>query len=201
MRTFRTVQGTPGCRIFHALSLILLYLGVMVASPAFLPAESDPSQGSEYDVKAVFLYNFTRYLQWPEDSNIDQFDITVLGESPILASLEEIAGKKTVDTLPIDVHTCRNVRDIGHPRILFISRSASRWFPDVLRETSGTDILVVGEKEGLAKQGAAINFILKGGHIKFEINEDALEEAQIQVSSQLLKLAIRVSPRHPENGS
>ncbi len=146
----------------------------------------------EYEVKAVFLYNFTRYLQWPEEPEGEAFAIAVLGESGIVEPLRAIAGQKTVGSLPIVVRQCAAVEEIGRPRILFVARSAVLQLPRVLEKTRGTSILIVGEAEGLGSRGVAVNFVLRDGAVKFEMNERALDDARIQVGSQLLKLAILV---------
>ncbi len=171
----------------------------MLAIAAAFPAagrssELPPAQAStyEYDVKAVFLYHFTRYLAWPEEIAPEAFTIVVLGASDIIAPLQEIARKKTVDRTPIVVRQCFEVERIGHPRILFIAKSAASSIARAVEETRGTDILTVGETEGLCAQGVAVNFVQKDGTIKFEMSAKALKEARIQISSQLLKLAVLV---------
>lgn len=176
-------------------SLTLIVLGIAMA---FLSAArgSGPAQAQtstyEYDIKAVFLYHFTRYLQWPEETEPEVFTIVVLGESRIVSPLQEIAKKKTVGPTPIEVRQCLEIGQIGRPRILFIAKSAVPRINQVLEKTRGTDILTVSEVEGLDTRGIAVNFVERGGAIKFEMSEKMLKEAHIQASSQLLKLAILV---------
>jgi hypothetical protein len=178
-------------------------LGIALASAAAVPSP-EPAQGEtsirEYDIKAVFLYHFTRYLQWPEDAEPEVFTIAVLGESGIVAPLQDIAKRKTVGTTPIVVRPCSEIGQIGRPRILFIAKSALPRIDQVLEKTRNTDILTVGEAEGLAARGVAVNFVLREGTVKFEINEKTLTEARIQIGSQLLKLAIRVEDDTRRNG-
>jgi hypothetical protein len=181
----------PKTRVRYPVSLILLgivWTSLTAAQVSGL-AQRDSST-YEYDVKAVFLYHFTRYLQWPEDIKPEVFTIVVLGESEIIAPLQEIAKKKTVGAIPIEVRQCFELEEIGRPRILFISKSVVPKLSQVLEKTRGTDILTVGEAEGLGLRGVAVNFVLREGTIKFEMNEKAIKEARIQISSQLLKLAI-----------
>jgi hypothetical protein len=155
------------------------------------PAQGDPA-AYEYDVKAVFLYHFTRYLQWPKPIEPDVFTIVVLGKSGIVAPLQEIARKKAVGSKPIVVRQCLEIGQIGHPHILFIARSAVRELSQVLEMTRGTDILTVSEMEGLGMRGVAVNFVERDGNVKFEMNEKLLKDTRIQIGSQLLKLAILV---------
>ncbi len=146
----------------------------------------------EYDVKAVFLYNFARYVRWPESLESEGLTIVVFGESPIVPPLQEIAGKKAAGRTPLVVRQCLELGRIGRPRILFIAGSAVSKIDGILEEVRGADVLMVGETEGLVARGVAINFVERDGTIKFEVSERRLKEAGIQVSSQLLKLAILV---------
>lgn len=175
-------------RALAALSVVTL-----VFPPAALAFEnSQNSSPSESAVKAVFLFNFTRYLMWPEENGLAYCPIVVLGDSGIFAPLQEIAGKITAGPIPIRVRQCSDFEDVGLPRILFISDSAAARLPAALDKFRGTDTLIVGETEGLAARGAAINFVLRDEAVKFEINIKALEDAGIQASSQLLRLAILI---------
>ncbi len=156
-------------------------------------AQAEASAAAEYDVKAAFLYHFTRYLQWPKAAEPDSFTIVVVGKSGIVAPLQEISRKKTVGSMPIVVRQCFDVAQIGHPRIVFLAKSAVSKLSQVLEKTQGTDILTVGETEGLGARGVPVNFVERDGNVKFEMNEGLLRESRIQVGSQLLKLAILVN--------
>jgi len=172
------------------LAFLALTLVIPPAAPAFEKAQD--SSASESAIKAVFLFNFTRYLDWPEDNGLAYCPIAVLGDSGIFAPLQEIAEKKTVSSTPIQVRRYKEIKDVGLPRILYISDSAASRLPAVLEKFRGTDTLIVGETEGLAARGAAINFVLRDEAVKFEINVKALKDAGIEISSQLLKLAILI---------
>jgi hypothetical protein len=167
------------------LSLILLLTG---------PSFSAPPEAAqrESEVKAVFLFNFTRYLTWPEDNGLPYCPIAVLGDSEIVVPLRNIAERKPAGPLPIQIRQSSSLQDIGLPRILFISDSAAAELPAVLDKFRGTDTLIVGETEGLAARGAAINFVIRDESVKFEINLKALKDAGIQAGSQLLRLAILI---------
>lgn len=179
----RRVRKPPA--VFLAAAFVLT-----AAGPAF-PSDLIAGQ-AEAEVKAVFLFNFLRYLVWPEDNGLAYCPIVVLGDSPVFEPLQDIAGKKAAGPVPIQVRRCASLQDAGLPRILFISDSAASLLPEALEKFRGTDTLIVGETEGLAVRGAAINFVLREDTVKFEINVDALKAARIQAGSQLLRLAILV---------
>ena len=163
-----------------------------LAGVAFGQAAGNPPP-SEYDIKAVFLYHFTRYVAWPEDAPAEAVSIVVFGESEITAPLLEIAKKKTVGPKPLFVRQCLDPAQIGRPQILFIAKSKTARLAQILKETEGTDILTVGEAAGLARaQGVAINFVLQDNAVRFEISEKAVSRTRLKIGSQLLKLAILV---------
>jgi len=151
-----------------------------------------PKAQAESEVKAVFLVNFLRYLEWPEENGLPFCPIVVLGDSPIFEPLREISEKNKPGMIPIQVRRCADLDDAGFPRILFLSPSSASLLPKVLDKFRGKDTLIVGETEGLAARGAAINFVLREETVKFEVSVKALKAAGIQAGSQLLRLAILV---------
>jgi hypothetical protein len=157
-----------------------------------LADQANAAVASEYDVKAVFIYHFTRYLKWPQAESPGPFEVVILGESAIVAPLRAIAMKETAQGRPIAIRPITDIELLGQPQILFIARSAMSRLSDVLRRTQGRPILTVSEEEGLAARGMAVNFVLRGESVKFEINEGALRESDIKAGSQLLRLAILV---------
>ena len=168
---------------------------VFLSGPPAVPAGKTlvtDTSASEAAVKAVFLYHFIRYLQWPGEFDREPCPIVVLGDSAIWEPLQEIAAKKTNGSVLLRVRRCAELKDTGRPRILFLSDSSAFLLPEALEKFRGTSVLVVGETEGLARRGAAINFVLRDDRVKFEINLEALKKAGIQAGSQLLRLAILV---------
>ncbi|HPH44105.1 MAG TPA: YfiR family protein [Candidatus Aminicenantes bacterium] len=168
---------------------------VFLSGPPAVPAGKTlvtDTSASEAAVKAVFLYHFIRYLQWPGEFDREPCPIVVLGDSAIWEPLQEISEKKTNGSVLLLVRRCEELKDAGRPRILFLSDSSAFLLPEALEKFRGTSVIVVGETEGLARRGAAINFVLRDEHVKFEINLDALKQAGIQAGSQLLRLALLV---------
>lgn len=178
----------------HLGALALAAGGVLGIAPLhMLPLSAAASReitAQEYQVKAVFIYHFTRYLQWPQLDPSGSFEIAVLGDSAIVPPLQDIAARRTVSERLIVIRRIADLGSLGQPQILFLAAPASSHLPQVLAATRGKAILTIAEEEGLAVQGVAVSFVLREGAVKFEINEDALRETGIQPSSQLLKLAI-----------
>lgn len=148
---------------------------------------------SEYAVKAAFLYNFTKFVEWPASAFEDErsgFRICVLGEDPFGKSLRDVsdgpvAGRKVtlVGMANLKPESCH---------ILFISRSEKGRIHQVLQDLGTAPVLTVADTDGFLDEGGIINFKLEGSKVRFEINQQAAERAGIKISSKLLGLATQV---------
>lgn len=147
-------------------------------------------QAKEYNLKAAFVYNFTKYIDWKEPSDQNEFIIGVIGSSPINDPLAEIVKTETVDNKKITVKRFSKPADITFCHILFISQNSSVPLDDILTKTTGKGILIISEQDGYAELGTAINFVIVNHKLKFEANVKAINAAGLTASSQLLKLAI-----------
>ncbi|PWU03934.1 MAG: DUF4154 domain-containing protein [Terriglobia bacterium] len=146
----------------------------------------------EYQVKAFFLYNFTRYVEWPAqrfNSPSDPLVICVLGQNPFGNALEEAVKGKAVDGRTLVV---RGLSDLHPPctcHILFVSASERKRFQAAAGVVRTAGVLTVGEAEGFVNDGGVINFKLDDGKVRFEINVEAAAQEQLHISSKLLSLA------------
>jgi hypothetical protein len=147
------------------------------------------AQGTkEADLKAVFIYNFIRYIEWDSSSLKNDFVIGVIGNSRVTKSLSEIARTKTAKNKKIIVRVYEKPEHIEACHILFISR----WIPYSLSsvlDQAGKGTLTIGEQPGYAKMGTAFNFVVDRDKLRFEVNLRALYLAGLKAGSQLLKLA------------
>ncbi len=166
-----------------------LLLALLLAVPAFLGAQA----ASEYDVKAAFLYNFTKFVDWPPSAFPDpnSLRICVLGEDPFGKSLRSIAGEQVGGHKLIVTQTDAISRPAGC-QVLFISRSERERLPQVLAAIKDAPVLTVGDTNGFADHGVIINFVLEGSKVRFEVNTDSADRAGLKISSKLLQLAKRI---------
>lgn len=148
------------------------------------------AQGSEQEanLKAAFIYNFTKYIDWGKYNDKDEFVIDVLGDSAIAASLEQIAKEKTVNDKRIVIHQLENLSQAEDCNILFISRNSRLSLKKILPAIP-KGVLTISEQPGYAEQGTAFNFIILNNKLKFEANLKAISSAGLKAGSQLLKLA------------
>ena len=151
------------------------------------------SLDQESSLKAVFIYNFTRYIEWdPSADEKSDFIIGVIGQSGISTALSDIAKSKTVGNRKIIIRIYNTPEEITPCNILFIPAKLSFPLHSILnRVNRGT--LTVSEEEGAAREGTEINFVIRHDKLKFESNLQAISTAGLKASSELLKLAIIVN--------
>lgn len=170
---------------------ILAIAALVHAAPA---PEGPQEAASEYDVKAAFLYNFTKFVEWPAAAFHDDrgaMRLCVLGDDPFGSSLGEIA-EGDVAGRRLTVWRFRAMKDPATCQILFVSRSETGRLPQILRSVRDAPVLTVGDTQGFLEQGGIVNFIREGSKVRFEISQESAERAGIKISSRLLRLAVRV---------
>lgn len=154
----------------------------------------------EYKVKAAFLYNITKFIDWPAsrfgDTN-SPIVIGILGPDPFGPLLEETFREKKVDGHPFLIQRVTSANAARDCHVLFISRLHKESIREVARSLQGEAILTVGESDRFARQGGMINFILVKDHVNLEINVGALEGVGLRASSKILSLATIVKPDAP----
>lgn len=153
---------------------------------------SNYSLAQKEKYESLFIYNFTKYIKWPDNYNEGRFIIGVIGNSDIYGSLETMANskKKTGTGATIEVKKYESLEDIEDCNILFISDDAIENLSDIEEATSGKPVLIITDTPGMATQGSIINFVEKDGKIKFELNQAKAESRKLIVSSSLSTLAI-----------
>lgn len=162
----------------------------LLATALLLVAASAQAQdvALEYRVKAAYLLNFARFVDWPPAAFKDRepFQICVAGRNPFGGELAEMVRSETLAGRALAVRVIRD--DAASCHLLFIPRGiAARRF---LRQVSGDPTLTVGESPGFLGQGGHINFVLDGGNVRFQISQAAAMRQRLTISSRLLKLAV-----------
>lgn len=165
-----------------------------MAQPA-LPADVGTVPAGEYEVKAAFVYNFTRFVQWPQARASGPLDICVMGEDPFGSALDEAVENKHVGGRPIAVTRLSETDTASACEVLFISSSEHDRVERIVETLADSPVLTVGDVEDFAERGGMINLTERGSHVRFEINVDALERAGLRASSRLLRLATIVGEK------
>jgi hypothetical protein len=174
-------------------------LPLLVALLSFGPllSTSAPTQneGLEYDVKAAFLLNFSRYVTWPPDRLKPPFRICVYGSNPFGRRLTDAVRGERWQEQSIDVRVLETLAEGRACHILYVPAAAG----DVLGDHWPVDAratLTVGEHENFLTEGGMIRFFLEDNRVRFSINQMTAEAAGLQISSRLLRLARTVVPQH-----
>ena len=150
------------------------------------------AQINEYQVKALFLYNFARYVEWPSHSfkaPNDPIVICVLGQNPFGRGLDEAVSGKVVDGRPFVVRQISDLPAGGSCHILFVNWSEQKRFRSWAQKLEGSGVLTVGETRGFTAGGGVINLKLEDGKVRFEIDVDIARQQHLRISSKLLRLA------------
>jgi hypothetical protein len=147
---------------------------------------------SEYQVKAAYLFNFLKFVEWPEESFADPLApivIGVVGEDPFGNALPQVVVGKTVQGRDLVIRIYRPGEDLRGAHILFISASERKRLPMILSSLHGSSVLTVADTAGFLDAGGMIQFLNENGRVRFAINVDATGRAKLKMSSKLLSLA------------
>lgn len=158
----------------------------------FFSLSSGKANDPNAKIKVIFIYNFTKYIEWPDNYKQGDFIIGVLGESDLIGELSNLAQTKSIGSQKCVVKSFASVKEITKCHMLYIPQEKSDLFKDVLKKASGMNTLIITEKEGLARQGAVINFVSVDNKQKFELNKTNAGKYGLKVSSNLSTLAIIV---------
>ena len=171
---------------------------VALAAALLLRATAAAELASEYQVKAVFVFNFSHFVDWPAQSFTaanEPFVIGILGGDPFGARLDEAVRGERVTDHPLIVRRFRSIDEIEDCQILFIDRSEVGELGRIVSAVNHRSILTVSEIDQAAQRGVIIQFATEDNHIRLKINLDAAHAAGLSISSKLMDLAVMVRGR------
>jgi hypothetical protein len=145
----------------------------------------------EYEIKAAYLYNFIKYIDWPAQglpTGSDTITIGVIGGNPFGPALATLDGKM-VKGRKLVIKEAVRLEDLPSCQIVFVSPSEAQRMQEILNASNEAKVLTVSEVEGFAARGGIINFIEERNKVRFEINAEAAKRKGFVISSELLKLA------------
>ena len=159
-------------------------------------AEPRAAAAPEYAIKAVFLYNLVKYTDWPPASPLSDpskpIVLAVIGDDPFGDTLDEAVRDRTVRGRPVVIVRTSDLKALKSVHVAFISASESARAGELVSSLAARSVLTVGDTESTARAGVAVNFIMVQGKVRFDVNQAATKRRNIELSSQLLKLARRV---------
>jgi hypothetical protein len=179
------------------LTLWLILPALLLELSFNLPVQTPTS--SEYQVKAVFLFNFTQFVEWPASAFPNEkapLVIGVLGEDPFGLFLDETVQGEKVNGHPLVVRRFQRAEDTGPCHILFINWGKGDKLKQLLADLKGRSVLTVSDAADFARQGGMVRFLTENNKIRIRINLKATKAADLTISSKLLRLAEIVDSKH-----
>lgn len=141
--------------------------------------------------QALFIYNFTRYIEWPSNGS-SEFVVGVIGKSRVYDELVAVVSGRKVGALNISVKKFTVANEVGACQILFVSNDASSLLPALTAAMNGKNILIITERNGLISKGAGINFVMNEGKQKFQLSKINLQKSGLKVNAELVDMAVLV---------
>jgi len=180
----------PAPKRVYAAGLLLLTLAL--ASAPHQAAAGSEERANSRDVKAVFLVNFLSFTEWPATKlgpPPARLLIAILGDPSFAAAVEKAAAGHTVNGRPIAVQAVETAEQAAGAHLVFIASSQTHRLPAVLRTLAGATVLTVGDTDGFAQDGVAINLYTFDNRVRIEVNSTAAARAGVHLSANLMRLA------------
>lgn len=143
-------------------------------------------------MKAIFIMNFTKLIEWPLAYREGAFVVGVVGDSPIYTELIKMSKTKKVSNQSLQIKKFASINDVNKCHILYVSQNKCGDINSIVSKVSLHSTLIITEKQGLVDKGAGINFVVKDNRQKFELNKNNVEKYKLKVSSNLEALAFVV---------
>ncbi len=177
------------------ISCTILLIVSCVLSGGATKAYADTPFAREYQIKAAFLYNFAKFVEWPADRFTDEnapMILCVIGMDPFGAILEHTMTGKTIKGRSIRIKRIEGINGLKSCHVLFVSSYERENTRDIVSSLEGASVLTTGDMDRFANQGGIINLIKRGNKIRFEINSNAAAQSGLKLSSYLMGLASNI---------
>jgi len=151
-------------------------------------------KASEYQVKAAYLYNFGRFVEWPASGVVQNevFTVCILGHDPFGPTLDSTLAGEMIGSKNVVAKRISSPQESSHCKILFMSADEASRLGKILESLDSEAILTVSDMPAFSERGGMIQFVIEGNRIRFEINLAATQKAGLTLSSELLKVATAV---------
>ena len=182
------LASNPSSRRSLTVRWVWLVLCLLATAP--LPAQTNARR--EYQVKAVFLFNFAQFVDWPASAFADPaapLIVGVLGTDPFGPDLDDVVRGESVGTHPLEIKYYARAEDIEACHILFISGSEAPRLDKIVNQLDDRPILTVSDTDNAARRGVMIRFFSDNGRIRLRVNLEASRQAGLQISSKILRRA------------
>jgi hypothetical protein len=176
----------------------LLFVVFMALLPSAIPDISAAAEPQEYQIKAIFLFNFAQFVQWPAEAfpaTDTPLVIGILGEDPFGSYIDEAVQGERINDRPIVIRRFKSVEEVGTCHILYISNSEAGQIDQIMTKVKGRSILTVSDMDEFGHRGGMIRFLIRENRVQLRINVESAKAAGLKISSKLLRPAEIVSRR------
>lgn len=143
-----------------------------------------------HEIHSMLMFNFIKYVEWPEQSKAGDFVIAVVGDEDVSTTLNNFYAKRPVKGQSVKIVSVKSANDLSSAHVLYLADDMSKDFETIHQKFAGKPTLIITDKSGLGKKGSCINFQEVGGKLKFEINQSSIENNNLKISSQLASMGI-----------
>ena len=171
---------------------MIFRISLGIALGAVLGTSARAQVVDEYQLKAAFLYNFAKFVDWPPQafkSATDPIAICIVGKNPFGRNLDQAVNGQVVQGKSFIVRQVADLQQMGTCQILFVASSERKRLAAILHEVKTAGVLTVGESDNFTAEGGIINFRIEDGNVRLQINAEAAAQQQLHISSKLLSLA------------
>ena len=145
-----------------------------------------------HEIHAAMLYNFIKYVQWPNETEPGDFVVGVIGDENLFNTLKTWYDGKPKGSKKYSIRKLDNAQEAGNCQVVYLGKSKNREFENIKTNTAGKSVLTITDGNGLGQKGSCINFKVIDGKLKFELNQDTLNSSNLKVSNQLSSMAILI---------
>jgi hypothetical protein len=163
---------------------------LMMASVLWVNAHAQ--ERPTHEIHAAMVYNFIKYIQWPDESQTGEFVVGVIGDDNVFNTLKQWYDGKPKGSKKYVIRKLASAAESGDCQVVYIGKSKSKEFENIKTNTTGKSILTVTDGNGLGQKGSCINFKVIDGKLKFELNQGVVTGSNLKVSSQLSSMAILI---------
>jgi hypothetical protein len=175
-------------------------LAAWVVLLSFLPRWAPAQKPSRDDVQAAYLYNFGKFVRWPESRGLGPMLVCVAGQDPLGQTIGRLVDGEQINGRPIEERNLDRPEGVGACSILFVSSTAHGQEDSFLVAAEGKPILTVGDSADFLARGGMIQFVLVEDHVRFSVNLEAANRHRVVLSSELLKVAVTVTGKPGTGG-
>jgi hypothetical protein len=189
-----SVSGQPSI-IKRVLVFATLLFGVR--------AEAQTAMG-ESQVKAMFVYNFLKFVEWPADTSLgarDPFVVVIIGEGPTADAAEHYLETRAIGDRPLSVHRIRWDQSLAGARAAFVLEQDAKKLHHVLDAAAAAGVLTIGEGDSFTTSGGVIGLLVENRKLRFDVDTSAAQLAGLRVSSKILALSRNVRTSMDRSGS